>query len=150
MARLHGGRESAARHVPGVGDQQVPKRGVHVTRPQSTRNERLEPHSRSAGACVSEGNQVHLPQVRSKWLNPATRCALRNGPQYNPREDLHSALVLAAFPFHRLLIGCDMAGNFVFPVPPVAAVQRDDVPSREQRQVQPVQRHQGGQRLRVR
>nr|CAH7730559.1 unnamed protein product [Callosobruchus chinensis] len=45
---------------------------------------------------------MHLPQIRSLGLYPASRRNVRNGAKYNQREDLRSSLVLVPFPLHHL------------------------------------------------
>lgn len=46
------------------------------------------------------GNEVYLPQIRSERVDPATRCALRDGAQHHTRKDLHYPVVLVAVPLH--------------------------------------------------
>lgn len=92
-------------------DGQVPGRGVLVVRDGRDRILEHEPGEPDGpdGGDLSPGDQVHVPQVRSDWLNSEARRALRAGPEHPEREDLRLPLVLvhpaghALRPGHRLL-----------------------------------------------
>ena len=54
--------------------------------------------NRSNGCRISEGDQVHLPQLWRLRNDPTVRRALYPPHQHDQRQDLHRHLVLALHP----------------------------------------------------